>query len=219
MNDELRKRSFIELDVKIEFEKLLKEYHIIDKKYAFHSYKTNYWAVRKKYAKSWSGVCLTSSDGNLYTDLHENRRNIPFIDTEIKKHCPYIYKLIKDIGGDKCSARIMRISPKESLVWHSHVQEHGQNENQLTVQIPIIVPKQFQYCVVNKDEFKWYKRFFKPSWFKNAECKRLETGKAYIFNSYHYHNVYNHSNEYRITLMLYLDLRNPTVYNLVHRSL
>ena len=34
---------------------------------------------------------------------------------------------------------------------------------------------------------------------------------AYIFNSYHYHNVFNYTDEYRVTLMLYLDSRTEKV--------
>ena len=81
------------------------------------------------------------------------------------------------------------------------------------------MPSEFEYCVVDKDEFRWWKRFYKPNWFKKIWRGRLEVGKAYYFNSYHYHNVYNYSNEYRATIMLYIDLKNEYVYNLVNRSL
>ena len=218
MRDIVLKTPFIELDVEVDIEKLLQEYSAIEKKYSFKRYKTNTWAVRRKYAKSWSGICLISSDGGLYSDMYEGH-NSTALATELKDYCPYMYQLIEKLGGADHRARIMRISPKESLVWHSHVHEHGQPDWMLTVQVPIIVPKQFEYCVVDKDEFKWYKRFHRPSWFNNIYRKRLEPGKAYVFNSYHYHNVYNYSKEYRVTLMLYLDLRNPKVYNLVEKSL
>ena len=39
------------------------------------------------------------------------------------------------------------------------------------------------------------------------------------FNSYHYHNVYNYSKEYRVAIMLYVDLRNESVRDLIKRSL
>ena len=81
------------------------------------------------------------------------------------------------------------------------------------------LPEKFEYCVVNKNDFRWYKRFYKPNWFNKIERKKLLPGKAYVFNSYHYHNVYNYSDDYRVTLMLYLDLRDSKVYNLVERSL
>ena len=133
---------------------------------------------------------------------------------------PYTYSVIDKIYGDspKSRVRIMRIAPKSSLVWHSHVQEHGQEETELTIQLPIELPKGFEYSVVNKGEFRWWKRFYKPSWFKSAESFQFEEGKAYYFNSYHYHNVYNPSNEYRTTIMFYVDYTHPHIKKLVDNS-
>ena len=220
-NDVLKKVlniSFLELDINFDLDKLLQEYELIKDRYKFKNYQTKYKIVRKKYARSWSGICLISSDGELYSDMYEGGAGAAR-ETELKNHCPHFYQLIKMLGGEDQRARIMRISPYESLVWHSHVQEHGQQEWKLTVQVPLIMPEQFEYCVVNKNEFRWYKRFHKPNWFNNIDRKRLVPGKAYVLNSYHYHNVYNYSDDYRVTLMLYLDLRDPKVYNLVERSL
>lgn len=216
--EEVLSTPFIKLDINIDGDDLLNEYKSIEEKYSFESYNTKYWPVRKKYARSWSGICLISSDGGLYTDMHEGRTSAAK-ETELKDSCPYFYQTIKNLNGEGCRARIMRISPHESLVWHSHVQEHNQPDWLLTIQVPIIVPEKFEYCVVHKDEFKWYKRFYKPNWFKSVSRKRLEPNNAYVFNSYHYHNVYNYSNEYRVTMMLYLDLRQPRVFELVKRSL
>ena len=44
-------------------------------------------------------------------------------------------------------------------------------------------------------------------------------GKAFIFNSYHYHNVYNDSDDYRVSIMLYLDYRKSKVKRIVDRSI
>jgi hypothetical protein len=115
------------------------------------------------------------------------------------------------LGGGNLSARIMRIAPRESLLWHSHVLEHKQPEWQLTCQVPIIMPDNFEYCVVHKDDYTKEKKFYKPDQFTKIWRKKLSTGKAYIFNSYHYHNVFNYTNEYRVTLMLYLDSRTEKV--------
>jgi hypothetical protein len=208
---------FIELDININIDALLKEYEEVIKQYELKNYKSNYWPVRSKYAKSWSGVCLMSSDGGLYTDMHEGSIGAPS-STELLQKCPNFAKLLSDLGCTS-RARVMRIAPKRSLVWHSHVLEHGTPPNILTVQIPLVMPTDFKYCVVNKEEFKWYKRFFKPNWFKSVVSKRFQVGKAYVFNSYHYHNVYNNSNQERIALMVYLDLNNPYVNSLVRRSI
>ena len=114
--------SFIKLDVNININNLLNEYKSIEEKYSFENYNTKYWPVRKKYARSWSGICLVSSDGGLYTDMHEGATSAAR-ETELKNICPHFYQTIKDLGGEGCRSRIMRISPRESLVWHSHVQE------------------------------------------------------------------------------------------------
>ena len=56
-------------------------------------------------------------------------------ETELKDSCPYFYQTIKNLNGEGCRSRIMRISPHESLVWHSHVQEHNQPDGLLTIQV------------------------------------------------------------------------------------
>jgi hypothetical protein len=208
---------FIELKIAIDIENLLKEYHSIIKHYELKKYHSNYWPVRQKYAKSWSGISLMSSDGGLYTDMYEGSIGAPK-ETELLAKCPTFKKLLTQL---QCTsrARILNIGPKKSLVWHSHVLEHGTPPNILTIQVPLIMPKEFEYCVINKDEFAWYKRFFSPKRFKTLTTKKLEVGKAYVFNSYHYHNVYNYSNENRVVLMFYLDLNNPYVNNLLNKSI
>jgi hypothetical protein len=222
MIEQLRDIPWLELDIDIDLEKLSKEYQILLNNYTFEDYKTIFWQVRRKYKKAWSGISLISSDGSLYSDLYEGNTNGDnFQKTKLKDLVPYMYEVIEKINGglSNTRCRVMRIAPKQSLVWHSHILEHGQLENELTIQIPIVMPSEFEYCVVHKDEFRWWKRFYKPNWFKKIWRGRLEVGKAYYFNSYHYHNVYNYSNEYRATIMLYIDLKNEYVYNLVNRSL
>ena len=113
MRDIVLKTPFIELDVEVDIEKLLQEYNTIEKKHSFKRYKTNAWPVRRKYAKSWSGICLISSDGGLYSDMYEGN-NAAATGTELKDYCPYMYQLIKELGGADHRARIMRISPKKS---------------------------------------------------------------------------------------------------------
>ena len=51
---------------------------------------------------------------------------------------------------------------------------YGQEETELTIQLPIELPKGFEYSVVNKGEFRWWKRFYKPSWFKSQNLFNLK---------------------------------------------
>jgi hypothetical protein len=215
----------VPLDISIPLASLQNEYKgLEDHGYKLKKYQTNYRLVRNYYAKSWSGICLISSDGGLYTDLSEGDIQSSvneFSDTELVEHCPTFYGLIKQLncGAHKTRARIMKISPNRSLLWHSHVLEHGQPENILTVQVPLYVPPSFLYCVVDKQEFRWYRRFSSHSKFRTISKVNLKPGRAYIFNSYHYHNVYNQDRvQSRLTLMVYLDLHNQGVFDLVSRS-
>lgn len=210
---------FINLDVNIDVRRLLNEYQLIEREYGFENYQTKYWPVRRKYARSWSGICLFSSDGGLYSDMYEGDQATVRA-TELLLMCPYMYDVVKKIGGPNFNerARILRISPRESLVWHNHTFEHGQSATTLTIQVPIIVPPNFQYCVVKNTDFKWHKRFSKPNKFKHIATMTPDPGQAFVFNSFHYHNVFNNSDQYRATLMFYVDYNDPHVQSLINRS-
>ena len=43
----------------------------------------------------------------------------------------------------------------------------------------------------------------------------MEEGNAYYFNSYHYHNVYNPTND-RTSIMFYVDLNHPHIENIIN---
>lgn len=212
--------SHLELNVHIDLEKLQFELAKLNALYDYMGYNTAYFGVKRKYKKAWSGISLWGSDGELHTDFTEGDYDGELKPTKLKSIMPYTYSIIEKIYGDspKSRVRIMRIAPKSSLVWHSHVQEHGQMPTELTIQLPIELPKGFQYSVVNTGEFRWWKRFYKPNWFKSAETFELQEGKAYYFNSYHYHNVFNPSNEYRTTIMFYVDYTHPDIKKLVDNS-
>ena len=175
---QLKSIPFLELDIDIDLNKLIDEYGLLKTKYEFKDYRTNFWQVRRKYRKAWSGISLISSDGSLYKDMYEDgTEQYDFQKTELKSIVPYMYEICANISGNQLDsrARVMRIAPKKSLVWHSHVLEHGQEEWELTIQIPIIMPERFEYCVVSAHEFKWWKRFHRPNWFKNIFRKKLDT--------------------------------------------
>ena len=82
---QLRDIPFLELDIEIDSSKLIAEYNKIDNIYPFKSYNTNFWQVRKKYHKAWSGISLISSDGSLYKDMYEDGTDqYQFKETELK---------------------------------------------------------------------------------------------------------------------------------------
>ena len=214
--------SYLRLNIDIDLEKLKSEMSILNESYKFEDYHSVFFGAKRKYKKSWSGIALYGTDGELYNDFYEGLHNNdkPILPTELESKLPYMYEVIDKVFGDspKSIVRLMRIAPNSSLLWHSHVQEHKQNPNQLIVQIPIEMPDGFKYCVVHKDEFKWWKRFHKPNWFKSLSEFEMEEGNAYYFNSYHYHNVYNPSKEYRTALMFYINAEHSDIQSLLNSS-
>ena len=206
--------------IDIDIDKLQQEYKFICKNYKFEEYFATHDIVREKYANAWSGISFISSDGCLYNDLRRgSEKSDNHLPTELENYCKYCFELIDLFFARKSRCRMMRISPKSSLVFHSHVLEHGQSENTLTIQIPIEMPENFEYCVVEEKEFIKEKRFEPPSSFKNIHRGRLDVGKAYYFNSYQYHNVFNYSDTYRAAIMLYCDLNDENVQQLIKKSL
>jgi len=219
---DLNNISHLKLNVDIDLKKLKSELSVLNESYRYENYHSIFFGAKRKYRKAWSGISLYGTDGTIHNDFYEGAPESNTIKaTELEAVVPYMFDVVNRIYGDsaKSRVRLMRIAPKSSLLWHSHVQEHGQYETELTIQLPINLPKGFKYCVVDKDEFKWWKRFHKPQWFKSLNEFEMEEGNAYYFNSYHYHNVYNPTDEYRTTLMFYVDYTHPHIKNLIDSSI
>ena len=216
----LRDIPWLPIDIDIDIVKLQQEYKFICENYRFEKYSATHDFVKEKYANAWSGISFVSSDGSLYDDLRRGKGiSDSCLSTELENYCKYSFQLIDSFFARNSRCRIMRLSPQSSLVFHSHVLEHGQSERTLTIQIPIEMPENFEYCVVEEKEFTKDKRFALPSSFKNIYRGKLDLGKAYYFNSYHYHNVFNYSNTYRAAIMLYVSLNIENVKQLIKKSL
>lgn len=219
----LKDIPYLKLDVDLNLPLLIEETLKITSTYELESYKSKFRFIRKKYSEAWSGISLVSSDGELFTDLSEINEsdNEIYKETKLKDIAPYMYHAVDMLNGGRQDTRVrlMTINPRKSLVWHSHVQEHNQPLDVVTVQIPIVVPKEFYYCTIDWREFSWYKRFFKPERFKTLQKFTLEPGNAYYFNSYHYHNVYNPTKEWRDTLMFYIDYNHEDIKKIVDESI
>lgn len=199
MFETLLRIPHLDLGFQFDVEKLLQEVSSID---SYRSYKSLYNESKELYEKNWSGASLISLDGSIFGDMEE-LKVYPSIQpkrTALADKCPYLMSILDTLQASNERSRIMRISPHGQLDWHSHVLHHKQNVKRLVVQVPIYVPKGFRYSVVNINDFNKLK--------KGIEVKTHDMeyvpGRAYVFNSYHPHNVFNPSQEHRITLMTYV---------------
>jgi len=187
------------------------------KNFDYANYQTSYTDTKELYEKNWSGASLVSIDGSVFGDMSELKvypSTVPK-ETELAKHCPYLMQILHDIGSSKERSRIMRIAPKGNLNWHSHVLHHKQDPRRLVVQVPIIVPKGFTYSVIHAKDLSSFKKGHDVTKYD----KEYEEGKAYVFNSFHPHNVFNPSDDYRITLMTYMNIDNPKSKQIVETAI
>mgnify|MGYP001156788726 FL=1 len=223
--------GFYELDIDIDLDRLISEHEIIKEKYDYHNYYTNfdlydhvykkslsqestqkhierYKAVQENVEKGWSGISLISTDGSLYNDMTEGDM-LADHKTELEKHLPYMFELVEKLEGLNSKVRILRIAPKGSIAWHSHVHDQGFLNTHCAVQIPIEVPEKCYWATIEpKNWTDESKRLSWPEEFDQSKINllRFEPGKAYTFNCEHYHNVFNYGDEFRITIMFYAEI-------------
>ena len=106
----------------------------------------------------------------------------------------------------------MAIQPYTGLQFHSHYHGQKQKLNVLTIQIPIVVPKGFTYMVAHDSALNENKDVINKN---KITHHLLKPGRAYIFNSYAYHNVYNSSYQNRYTIMFYALYKNLNCKKLI----
>lgn len=203
MLDTLINIPHLDLGYQFDTEKMLKEVESINK---FAAYQSTYNEIKELYAENWSGASIVSIDGSVFGDMEELKvypTTVPK-KTKLAEKCPYLVDVLKTLKCENERSRIMRIAPKGHLDWHSHVLHHRQNKERLVVQIPIYVPKGFTYSVVHSKDLNKIKK----KQFAKTYDMEYKAGRAYVFNSFHPHNVFNPSNEYRVTLMTYMNFNN-----------
>ncbi|MGF1526940.1 MAG: aspartyl/asparaginyl beta-hydroxylase domain-containing protein [Candidatus Competibacterales bacterium] len=215
MLEDVLRIPHLSLGLEIDAKALIADFEAITAVYPLRGYRTVHKPAERFYRENWSGICLTSSDGGLYTDMSELARpGSQQRFTKALERAPYMKALLERFTSDKIRGRIMKISQGGSLFWHSHVLEHGQPPHILTCQIPIVVPPGFRYGVIDAIAYK------------ASDLTQLQVhwadyrpGEAYIFNSFHYHNVFNDSNQDRYTLMLYLNYKTAAIRQLIDAAM
>jgi hypothetical protein len=145
----------------------------------------------------WNSLALFSTEDNIISNPQENWEG-NFQPTGLRDFMPYTYETLDKFKGGKLLARIETINPKSTAGWHSHQLSAGQPDWLIVCQLPITMPKKSKYSQYPKQYDLHYKE-----------------GTVYVFNSYHYHNVFNHDDEPMVMIRFYLDLREESVYRTV----
>jgi hypothetical protein len=213
----LRSIPHLELNMHYDAELMTEEYLNLQNKFGVRGYNADYAMLTNYYKDRWMGISLNSEDGELYTELKVRDRNNDaqsFRMTEAGKESPYLMEILSSLGSENKRARVLVLAPKSTVGWHSHYINYQKEEHLQVTQVPFVVPENFKYVVMNGFDYA-FSDFTKVP---KTYSQEYMPGSAYIFNSYHYHNVFNNSDDYRVTLEFHTDLSIRKTFNIVKNA-
>jgi hypothetical protein len=174
------------------------------------SYNANIQKGYNHILEGWNNLSLYSYDGSIFCDTNEGdggnallERFGKFQKTGLIEYLPYTYEVLESFGAGKSLCRIEEVMPNTVIGWHSHVLEFHQPENILIVQLPICIPEGFKNSVVDYRDYRGSDFTVKP--IVSYDSKYIP-GIPYIFNSYHYHNVFNYSQKPALMIRFFVDI-------------
>jgi hypothetical protein len=129
-------------------------------------------------------------------------------------------KVAEVLGAENRRTRVMVVKAGWRLNWHSHFFDgHGidveKQKYEVVVHVPIVAPHGFKYSVMSIQSFRLTDFSHEPL---NIYESNYPPGQAWMFNSYHMHNVFNPTEHDRVSIMMYLDLRNVKTFNIVSNA-
>jgi hypothetical protein len=200
---------------------LYREYDRLDEG-TWRPYQTKFAPLAGLLAANWHGASLVGPNGDTYADLTEKiqNNNEEYSITELGKLCPNMMKVIDHMGGEASRCRVMVVKAGGRLNWHSHVYDgmpstDPNKKYEIVVHVPIVSPHGFKYSVISVEDYRT----------KDLERENIRIynanyppGAAWMFNSVHMHNVFNHSPHDRVSIMMYLNLKNIKTFNIVSQA-
>lgn len=137
-----------------------------------------------------------------------------FFTTELIEQCPYISKILLVLNKHNLPSRASKIDKGGNLLWHCHVM-NGQPEYILTAHIPVSMPDDFEFCVTPRSNVKDRQPVDDSKVYK----QKYDEGTLWVFNSYHWHNVYNAGNESRVSIMTYINIKRDFIRMLLEQAI
>lgn len=165
------------------------------------------------YKLNWVSTALYSIDGSTTSNPEEPWTG-EFQATEAIKLCPYLNKIITELGGGKLLARFDNVLPDSSVGWHGHIGEAGQPDWIAVYQLPLAIPDGSKYSVINSMDYRLSDHTEAIPQYDS----QYEEGRLYVFNSYHYHNAFNYSEKPMLFIRFYVDIREPAVADFLTRE-
>lgn len=203
-------------DVYFDAEKVLQELHALP--FEMNPFKSGfrfgqYIKVHDR-DDNWDSIALYSINGDVVPDPEEPWSGI-FNPTIAIENCPYLKSVIQSLGGGKLLARFENIKPRSSVGWHGHVTEAGQPDWICIVQMPLSIPPDSKYSVINSMDYRLSDHVEPIPQYDST----YENGRVYIFNGYHYHNAFNYSDEPMYMIRFYVDTREQGVKQFLEKQI
>lgn len=240
--EELKNIPHLELPVKINTGLLIEELKYIDSYEGYRKTKDEDEKTFDLYFNNWKGRGLVDivpdSRMSMMRSPSPSERTVTSIDNKTKLTLEVdqdgnIITYVTDLGEKMTEcvntiysvtdcplrARVSKISANGTITWHSHFQNYlGKNTvggskkwRHVIVHIPLISHPDMQMAVT---KFPLSKNLNQEIFYKH-----YEPGKAYVFNGWHDHNVFNKSDLDRIHIMLYAPLFDQKILNLIKQAI
>ena len=209
--NKLTEIAHLPLDIEFDAERILAEIQSLE----LSPY--NSWEdikIGSDIESTWDSIALYSISGNTQSDEKEPWIG-KFQETDAITRCPYLQEVLLSLGGGDLLARVERINSNGSAGWHSHVLESKQPDWVSVWQLPIKIPENSKFSVLHYMDYRC-SDFNTPIPVYEESYK---TGQVYCFNSHHYHNVFNYSDEPMIMVRFYVDSRNPKIKDILETSI
>lgn len=161
----------------------------------------------------WSSLAFYSINGDWISTPDESPEGV-FKQTDAIKLCPYLDSVIQKVFGGNLMVRLEVIAPGSTAGWHSHGSDFRQPKWISVLHFPIKTPSGAKHSIVNSMDYR-LSDYKKP--FKQYDSE-YEEGRVYVFNSHHYHNVFNYGEEPLIFIRVYVDMRDQRVYEFLHKE-
>lgn len=209
---ELKRIPHLPLKLEIDLQSLLQEAHDIQeyKSHELHKNKGLPSWYYEHHRKSFRGQCLVDytesgssgmldAEGYLFEEpdaQFDNTGRLRFFDTEWGTKMQKSLQTLRQMSPYLNRTRLISTPPGGGIYWHSHHNNIYQN-SYLRLAVIILTLETNSECMHGVRDYRDTK--------SQPQHLHYQPGTAYLFNSWHDHDFWNHGQSDRITLISYLN--------------
>lgn len=221
LHKRIRVIPHLDTGIRFDAEKLRAEWDALPKSIIKpYDSKSEQREMAEKVNSHWHGASFTSTSGTTQGNMSEmgleprHTYKTPLCDL-----MPYAASCVFSLGKGTMNNvnRLMVMRAGGHLTWHSHWwdYDHG-DRGRIVLQIPIVIPPKFEYEVINI--FDWKFGDHGKNGFPKIYKEWYPPGHLWHFDSYNIHNVHNRDTTDRVTLMMYVDMSDDYVGQILDQA-